>query len=448
LEVVHEYITATQALANGHYDEALQGYSKVLDVDENFAMAYRGMAFAYQNQRKYQDAEKYIKLALGHIDRMTERERYRTRASYYALLGNYQKCIEEYGALISRYPSDSTARNNLAYCSTQLRDMTRALEQVRQAAAIFPKRPSYRVNMSLYASYGSDFQTGEREARTLLGLEPSYTTGFMALAFAQLGQGQMAQAAETYQQLAKVSKVGASNSEAGLADLALYEGRFADAARILEEAANVDLDSKSADDAATKFAVLAQIRLLQGQTAQAIAAVDKALAASKAVKVRFLAGRVLAAAGQAARAKKLADDLATELPAEPRSYAKLIEGVIALANKDGRQAINLLRDANSLLDTWISRFDLGRAYLEAGAFPEADSEFDQCINKRRGEALALFLDESPTYGYFPLVYYYQGRVRDGLKSPGAAESYRTYLSIRGKAGEDPLLPEVRKRAGK
>jgi hypothetical protein len=53
----------------------------------------------------------------------------------------------------------------------------------------------------------------------------------------------------------------------------------------------------------------------------------------------------------------------------------------------------------------------------------------------------------PTYGYFPAVYYYQGRVREGLKSAGYADSYRTYLSIRGKAGEDPLLPEVRRRLG-
>jgi hypothetical protein len=48
---------------------------------------------------------------------------------------------------------------------------------------------------------------------------------------------------------------------------------------------------------------------------------------------------------------------------------------------------------------------------------------------------------------FPPVYYYQGQAREGLESPGAADSFRTYLSIRGKAGEDPLLPEIRRRLG-
>ena len=103
-------------------------------------------------------------------------------------------------------------------------------------------------------------------------------------------------------------------------------------------------------------------------------------------------------------------------------------------------------EANALLDTWIGHFDLGRAYLEAGAFTQADSEFDRCI-RRRGEALALFLDEEPTFGYFPPVYYYQGRVREGLGSAGFAESYRAYLTIRGQSKEDPLLPDVRRRAG-
>ena len=79
-----------------------------------------------------------------------------------------------------------------------------------------------------------------------------------------------------------------------------------------------------------------------------------------------------------------------------------------------RDAIKLLTEANGLLDTWIGHFELGRAYLDASAFTQADSEFDRCL-KRRGEALSLFLDEEPTYGIFPPVYYYQGRAREGLE---------------------------------
>ena len=64
----------------------------------------------------------------------------------------------------------------------------------------------------------------------------------------------------------------------------------------------------------------------------------------------------------------------------------------------------------------------------------------------RGEAMALFLDEIPTYGYFPQVYYYVGRAREGLKTSSFADSYRAFLNIRGEAGEDPLLADTRRRA--
>jgi hypothetical protein len=58
------------------------------------------------------------------------------------------------------------------------------------------------------------------------------------------------------------------------------------------------------------------------------------------------------------------------------------------------------------------------------------------------------MDDMPTYSYFPAVYYEQGRVREGLKSPGFAESYQTYVDIRGKSKEDVLLPEIHRRLGK
>jgi eukaryotic-like serine/threonine-protein kinase len=447
LEAIHEYAAGVELMSNGKYDESLQSFSKAIDIDQNFGQAYVGMAVISRNLGQQQDAEKYIRNALNHIDRMTEREKLRTRGQYYYILGNYQKCVTEYGTMISQYPADTTALNTIALCSTYLRNMPKAIEEVRKAAAIFPKRPLYRFNIAVYESYAGDFQAAERDARTFLEMAPSFANGPIALVFAQLGQGQFAQAVESYQRLSKVSNLGASVATSGLADLALYEGRFADAAGILEQGAATDLAAKAPDRAAEKLTTLAYIRLLQGQKKVAITTAEAALEHSKTLKVRFLAGRVLATAGQVTRAKALADELSADVKTEAQAYGKLIEAELALSRGDPRAAIKASMDANAQVDTWIGRFDLGRAYLEAKAYPEADSEFDQCI-RRRGEALSLFLDETPSYGYFPLVYYYLGRVREGMGSKGFAESYQTYQSIRGKAGEDPLLPEIRKRAGR
>jgi tetratricopeptide (TPR) repeat protein len=259
--------------------------------------------------------------------------------------------------------------------------------------------------------------------------------------------GLVTEAADTYRTLGAIDALGASFSASGLGDLALYEGRFSEAARIFEQGANADLAAKKTDKAAMKLVSLAYAQVLRGLRGPAMTAAEKALQNSKAVPIRFLAARVFVEVGSSDKAKTLADSLAGELPVEPQAYAKIIEGGIALKDGRPRDAIKALTAANDLLDTWIGDFDLGRAYLAAGVPIQADSQFDRCL-KRKGEALSLFADEEPTFGYFPPAYYYQGRVREALKNAGFAESYRAYIAIRGKSTEDSLLPEVRRLAGR
>ena len=443
LDVVRHYAAGQDAMSNNRFEEARQSYAKAVELDPAFGIGYQVLAVASRNLGNLQDAEKYINEALRYLDGMTERERFSTRGMFYRITGDYQQCVKEYSDLIARYEGDIVARNQLALCSTQLRDMPRALQQMRRIVELLPQRVLFRDNLALYANYAGDFQTGEQEARTI-GEPDVYAT--LALALAQLGQGLVPQASETYSRLATFDEQGASFALSGLGDLAAYEGRFSDAARILTQGAAADIAAKNTDRAAAKFAALAYTLVSRGQPGPAIAAAEKALANSKAAKIRFAAARALVEAGGVERARVLAAGLAAELQAEPQAYAKIVEGVVALKEGDPRTAVKVLIEANGLLDTWIGHFDLGRAYLEAGQFPQADSELDRCL-KRRGEALSLFLDEEPTYAYLPPAYYYQGRVREALKNAGFADSYRAYLAIRGQSNEDPLRAEVRRRAG-
>jgi eukaryotic-like serine/threonine-protein kinase len=443
LEAVHEYSLGMQASTRGKYAEALQNFSRSVDLDRSFGLAYVGKAVAARNLGQNDEAITDIKEAMQHIDRMTERERYRTRALFYLITHNYQKCVQEYGALLDRY-ADIVAHNNLGYCWSYLRNMSKAMQEMRQSSEMLPKRVVNRANYALYLAFSGDFPTAEREARTALEMDPSYQNGHFILALAQLGQDNLKGAADSYHKLEQISDTGASIAAAALADVAAYEGRFAESAKILEDAAAADLKAKRLDRAADKFAALAYTNLWRDRKDLAQTAAEKALANDKSVKIRFIAGVVFSQTGATAKAREMAKALALELQAEPQAYAKLVEGQIAMKSGNAREAIKAFSDANGLLDTWIGHFFLGGAYLVAGAFPEADSEFESCI-RRRGEALTVYMDDVPTYAYFPLVYYYQGRVREGMKTSNFAESYRRYLSVREKADEDPLLPEVRHR---
>ena len=441
LDVVHDYAVAMDALASSQFEAARASFQRAVERDPAFGLAYAGRAIASANLGKQQEAQKDITEAVRHVDRMTERERFRARGLYYFLTSDYPSCVKEYGALVTRYKSDAAAHNNRALCLSRLRDMPQALEEMREVVAIFPNRALYRVNLALYAAYATDFATAQAEATRALQLSP---LGNLPLAFAQLGLGRLDDARRTWQTLGKASPVGASFAASGLGDLAVYSGRYAEAIQILEEGAAADRAAGNPDRAAVKMTSIAFAELSRGKKAAAVAAAGKAIGESETMKVRFLAGRIYALAGETEAARSIAQTLANDLPAEPRAHAKVLEGELALAAGDPRRAITLLGEANALLDTWIGRFDLARAYLEAGAFAQADSELDRCV-ARRGEALALFLDEEPTFGITPLLDYYQGRVREGLGTAGFADAYRRYLALRGPAGEDALLPEIKRR---
>jgi serine/threonine protein kinase/tetratricopeptide (TPR) repeat protein len=444
-EVLQNYAAARDASSNLKYDEARAYYTKAIDLDPKFGIGYQGLAALARNQNRTDEAQKYVTEALRYLDGMTERERYATRGLYYTLSGDYQQCVTEFTDLVNKYPVDVLAHNNLALCLTYVRNVTKALDEMKRAVELVPRRALFRINLALYANYAGDFATasGQEEILRELG-RPQWALFNRALA--QLGQGGLDEAASTYEELGKTDALGTSWMSSGLADLALQEGRFSDAVPILERGAAADLNARNHEKAAQKFAALAHAHLLRQQKAAAITAADKALATDNVVKIRFLAGRIFADAGDLKRAEAVIAQLAAEIYAEPQAYAKILQGLLARNRGEARQAVKLLLEANALLDTWIGRFDLGRAYLEAGMLPQADSEFDRCI-QRRGEALALFLDEEPTYAFFPPVYYYRGRVREAMNTAGFSESYRAYLNIRGKSTEDPLVPDVRRRAG-
>jgi tetratricopeptide (TPR) repeat protein len=263
------------------------------------------------------------------------------------------------------------------------------------------------------------------------------------LAFSLLGQGRVGDAAETYKKLAMMDAWGTSFATAGQADLAIYEGRFAEAVRILEKGIQADLAAKNPDAAGMKFTALAYAHLSNNQKGLAAAAARKALDHSTVAPIRFLTARIFAQTDDITRAKKLAAEFTSQLGVANQAYGKIIEGNIALANNDPVKAVEILSGANSVLDLWLGHFDLGRAYVAAKAFPQADSEFDTCI-RRRGEALAL-VQEDPTFGYLPMAYYYLGRVRQEIGTASFSDSYQEYQKIRGQSKEDSVLADIRRR---
>ena len=445
LEAAHDYALAQDLQWQGKWNEAIQHYLQAVQFDSNFGRAYAGLAAVNNNRGQPREAQKYYGMAMSHLGGMSDREKYRTRGGYYLLMHDSRKAAAEYSALVKQFPADSAGVANLALAYEFGHDMPNAVEYARRAVEISPQNVPQRNNLGILATYNGDFETGIREQQNVLKLNPSFDTAYVGIAMSQLATGRVDESKATYEKLGTVDARGASWAAAGLADLAIYEGRSADAAAMLEKAIAADMTSKDLDAAANKLGMLAQAQLNAGHTAAARTAAERAVNASpQDIGVLFWASRIYVAVGEEGKALAFAKQLAAQLQPDPQAYAKLIEGEAALKRGKAREALDLFQQAQKSADTWMGHFDLGLAYLAAEGFTEADSEFELCL-KRRGEAASVFLDEQPTYRVFPPVYYYFGRAQEGLKSTAAFESYKTFVTLRAKGDADPLLTDARRR---
>src|SRR5262249_39651811 len=138
-----------------------------------------------------------------------------------------------------------------------------------------------------------------------------------------------------------------------LADLAAYEGRSSDAIAILDKQIAANERDKRPD--ATAYAALAEALLDAGRTAEARKAAASALAASTRLEVRVPAARVLARVGDAEGARAVAAALKSELQPQKHAYGRIIDAEIALAAKQPRQALDALQDVDKSADYWLRR---------------------------------------------------------------------------------------------
>lgn len=445
LEAAHDYALAQDLQWAGKWEEAIPHYEQAVQSDADLGRAYAGLASTSANMGRRKDADKYYQLALAHIDRMSDREKYRTRGGYYLANREPRKAIEEYSALVQQFPSDAAGYSNLALAYFYLRDMPKAVEQGRHAVDLAPSALLQLNNLGLYAVYAGDYGTAAGMASKVLAQNSSYVDAYGALAMAQTGQGQLSEADATYQRMAGISARGSEMATMGQADLLLYQGRTKDAIELLQKAKAANGASASAkldDSTLAAYSILeAEANLAAGRASEAVADAKSALAHDNGAISQFAAGRINVEAGQYAPVAAIISQLSGRLDPDSQAYGKLLEAEMSLKRGEAKRAIALFLEAQKLSDTWIGRLGLGRAYIEAGAYPEADSELETCL-KRRGEASAIYLDDVPTFRELPPVYYYLGRAQEGLKSAAAVESYKTFLAIKKNGDESGLVKEA------
>ena len=445
LEAMRAYARGQQMSQAGNYQGALQSLEEAVRYDPRLGRAYSAMGAIYVNLKQTKRAEEAFRKAMDNVDRMSDREKYRTFATYYlGVAGNYEKAIENYEQLIKSFPADNVAYGNLALAYVRVGNVARAKEVAKRGLDIYPRNLLQRTNFAAYSVYAGDFDTAVTEAERVLGENPKYEFAYLPLALAKAGQGDLAGARAAYTRLADVSDTGKSLAALGIADLDLQTGHTSDAATRLRAALALDEKLGSSGELAAKHLALAEAAQSAGQSAPAVAEAKKAIGATRLVNVIVPAARVLIAEGSAPAARDVIKDLTNRLQTQTSAYAEVLEAELAMKEQNYSRAIELLKSAIKRQDLWLARFVLGQAYLAAGPehAAEALDEFNKCY-ARRGEVMDVFFADSPTTRYLPPLYYWLGRAYQDKTS--TAKWFNEYLKVRAEAPQDALGVDIRRR---
>jgi serine/threonine protein kinase/tetratricopeptide (TPR) repeat protein len=445
LDATAEYAQGQDLAMAGRDEVAILHYRAAIDRDPRFGRAYSGLAVSAYKVGRSAEAEEAYKKAFSLLDRMTEREKLRTLGGYYLqFTKSYDKAVDNYGELVKRYPADSSGHGMLAYAYFGTLNFTKAWDEGREAMRLAPHSQIVKSNNALYAMYAGDFGAGMNLANQVVAADPKYFKAYLPLAIGALDAGNVIAAKQAYLDMSAATPTGRSLAETGLADIDLYLGRHPDAERRLRDALRDDRQGRRTQGTIAKQTALADALLQQGRTAQAKAEALAAVTLGQGVNARVPAARLLLRAGDVEDALKIAGELGGDLQPQNRAYGKIIEGEAALARRRPSEAVDALIAARKFADVWLGRFDLGVAYVTASSFTEAVSELE-LANKRRGEAMAMFLDDWPTAHELAPLPYWLGRAHEGIGAVEAArQDYEAFLGRR-TADVDPLAADARRR---
>jgi len=120
LEALRLYAQATEVANRNDYRRSVALLKEAVARDSTFAMAWRRMgAYMSSNAQLVNEMRDEgvaaLKRAYALRDRLSERERYHVEAIYWSnAMGDRERAITSYLALLEKYPDDATALNNIA----------------------------------------------------------------------------------------------------------------------------------------------------------------------------------------------------------------------------------------------------------------------------------------------------------------------------------------------
>jgi len=129
-EALRYYIEGRRHLLKlDSWEQTLAFFEKAVEVDPEFAMAYRGIAVAHRMLGHEADSRRYLKKALDLSTRLTENERLLIEGQSFRYDEDYAKAVEILERLVETYPGNPLDHGVLAEVYFSAGNIDKAIEQ-------------------------------------------------------------------------------------------------------------------------------------------------------------------------------------------------------------------------------------------------------------------------------------------------------------------------------
>lgn len=406
---------------------------RAIELDPNFAMAYRGLAVEYGNMGQYETGLPYIKKAFELKDRASEREKLAITSDYYQWTGQSDKALETYELYKQTYPRDDRPLVNLAVSYMFLGEFDTALSNALQAAQVSPDT----YNGYSVASWAYAAMNRLDEAKAILNTAQQRKLGGFTvheqLANIAILQGDFATQAKEDAEARKnpQGEFDLLQRDAGLAAMRGQLKRAHDLfGQTEQKARGLGLTEAVVNNMGTE----ATSQALYGNRGDAVRGAEAILKQSQAPSVLLVAAYIYAAAGEDAKAAPLIERATQQRPDDlnvQSIYTPAIRAQLAMNHHDPAKALELMKKTEPLDRSNPGvRYTRAAALLMAGRNDEAAQEFRAVLNLK-GYSLT-----DPT---FPLAQLGLARALATTDKSSARTAYQDFFAMWKDADPDLLV---------
>ena len=373
---------------------SLEHYQRAIELDPNFAMAYRAAGNDYMSRGEPGRASEYFTKAFQLRERVSEPEKLSIAASYYEnVTGELDKSVQTLQEKIEDYPETPTPYYRLSDVYATQGQFEKAVEAMRQFMRFSPSPWDAFENLADYDLALQRFDETRqiiRDAQARKIDDEQIRFALYALAFLASDSAAMAEQQQWFLSKPEFEHEGLSLAS----DTEAYSGHLGKAQELTKRAVDSAIRADNKEVGAIWQAIGAQREAAYGNAKEArqeAAAAFKLVPTSKGVAAE--AALAFAMAGDTARAESLAQDLGKRYPLGTQMqsfWLPAIQAQLALNRKNPALAVNRLQAASPPIEfgsiplinisCLYPTYVRGEAYLAAGQGKESAAEFQKILD--------------------------------------------------------------------